>query len=193
MAENTSEKKIIHANDISFRVTTTNYEHNIKSYPVTNFPTPSKPIAQKLVHKNCSENVLVTDSIILNENLRIYRVKILPPFKDKTFFDHAYDHIPGMVIIEACRQLGTALCHKHLNIGYENEFIFEKMETHFFKFASLKNETYIDAHITKIDQKNNKIRKADGIGYIHQNNILLGTISFSTPIVSKKIIARLKL
>jgi A-factor biosynthesis hotdog domain len=66
--------------------------------------TPGQPVAPHLVGRSLSINVVLADA-----DARLDRVTAVlrPPVRHPSMFDHPQDHVPGMVLTEAARQLSV--------------------------------------------------------------------------------------
>ncbi len=51
------------------------------------------------------------------------------------FYEHAQDHVPGLYLIEAVRQLGVAAAHLHHDVPRGRPFVLSEMSVRFDRFA----------------------------------------------------------
>ena len=109
----------------------------------------------------------------------------------KFFFDHELSHLPGILILEAARQFGTAVSHLYFNVPFESQFILHDLSSQFVAGADTDNDVFIDVMITDAKIKNNKIRGLSGVGYVHQNGQVIGKITSSWSIIPNKVVAHL--
>src|SRR3989338_11275546 len=96
-------------------------------------------IDQNLVHKRLIENVIIAHPVELDNEKKIYRTKIIFDLTHKFFFDHELDHLPGILILEAARQFGTAISHLFFNIPFEYQFILHDLSSQFIAGATTDN------------------------------------------------------
>ena len=116
-------------------------------------PTRDIRINKQLVHKHKRENVLVVraEKVEANSNEVYFVAEILQDNKHLFFYEHPSDHVPGMYMIEAARQVGTAVLHLFLGIGMDfPPTIFEKIEVQFKNYAENNRPLFI---IGKIAEK----------------------------------------
>jgi len=150
-----------------------------------------KKIDNKLVHKNLVENVFITDPIILDKEKHIYRTKIIPELNHSFFFDHSLEHLPGMLILEAARQFGTAISHVFFDTPFDSQFILHELTSQFVAGAMANRDVFIDVMITNIKMKKGELRRMTGVGYVHQDNQIIGKITSSWSIIPRNIITHL--
>ena len=151
----------------------------------------SDRIDKKIVHKKIIENVIISHPIELDKEKNVYRTKVIVDPTHKFFFDHELSHLPGMLLIEAVRQFGTALSHLFFNAPFDSQFILHEVSSKFIGGADIKYETFIDGIFTDIVMKKGKPRKLSGTAYIHQNGQIIGSIASSWLIIPNKVLTHL--
>jgi hypothetical protein len=117
------------------QLVTNRFHEWAKDYDVRNVMRLDK----RLVHRYETNNVFVSriqPSPDRREDEFIGQFAFDPdhPF----FFEHALDHIPGLMLIEAARQFGTALAHLHYSVDSDHCFILDDIVVRFERFAELK-------------------------------------------------------
>jgi len=65
------------------------------------------------------------------------------------FFEHDRQHLPGLYIIEAGRQLGLAVPHLFLDVGYDYHSVLDGCDMSFSGFATLTDPLFIDPFFEK--------------------------------------------
>jgi len=158
----------------------------IKSNEITN-----EKIDKALVHKNKPENVVISHPVILDEKNKIYRTKVLVDQSHNFFFDHQLRHLPGMLLLEAARQFGTAISHLFFDAPYDSQFILHDLGSQFVAGAEVGTDVFIDVMIIDVKIKNGKLRKMSGVGYVHQNSEIIGKITSSWSIIPAKVVRHL--
>jgi len=148
-------------------------------------------IDKKFVHKNRVENVLIAHPIVLSEEKKIYRTKIIADLNHTFFFDHSLGHLPGMLLLEAARQFGTTISHLYFNAPFDAQFILHDLSSRFTAGVNSVDDAFIDILITDIKMKNDKLRKMSGIGYVHQNGQVVGKIGSSWSIIPGRVLEHL--
>lgn len=191
VAPNLAQELIISPLSVALRQSLA-LQHNYLEYPESKFPIEAKKIDSKFVHKSHSVNVVIADPIRLDQNLHIYRTRLVIPYDNTFFFDHTYDHVPGILLIEAMRQMGTAVSHRFLNCSFEDHFVLHNANTNFNKFAALNDDPiYIDLSFKILKEKDNKPRKLSGHAFVHSNGELLCDMSSEWTILSTKLMKKL--
>lgn len=97
------------------------------------------------VHKYHEENVLISKIKQINQNLVVG--EIVQDIKHSFFYEHPKDHVPGLYLIEAVRQLGTALSHHYYGVPQNLPFILDDMQTQFYQFAEIDRPLFAIAEI----------------------------------------------
>jgi len=77
----------------------------------------------------------------------IYRAEVRFIRDHPYFFEHDRQHLPGLYIIEAGRQLGLAVPHLFLGVGYDYHSVLDGCDMSFSGFATLIDPLFIDAKI----------------------------------------------
>ena len=148
-------------------------------------------VDKKLVHKTMAENVLIAQPIALDPGRGIYRTKLIADLSHPFFFDHPLGHLPGILLLEAVRQFGTALSHLFYNTPFDSQFILDEINSRFIAEVSSDRETVIDGVVTDVVLKKHVLRSMKGTAYICQNDRVLGMIASTWSIVPAKVMARL--
>lgn len=155
-------------------------------YPVDKFMPNITRIEKKFVHKHRSNNIVISKPCVLSKENLIFRSLLITPFDNLFFFDHEYDHIPGMLALEAIRQLGTAISHLYLDVPFETNFILHNFITNFYSYINIDIKAYVDLIIVILKEKRDFPRKLIGTGYIHQNDKILCDMTSEWSILKKR-------
>lgn len=204
-------KKVLRAEDIAFKFLSKetspkpqiqpDSSHNLnvieevpsfKIYTLDQFPAPSEPLDKRFVHKIFENNVVIKNPIRIDSSKHIYRSKILVPLSNTFFFDHMYEHIPGMMLIEAFRQFGTAISHIYFNIPFDYSFILYNMNTEFKTYTKIQSDAFVDFVITDIKYKHSIARKFVGVGFVHQDNLLTSKFESSWAVLPNSLLNKLE-
>lgn len=69
---------------------------------------------------------------------RVFYANVLVPVSHPFFFEHATDHLPGLMLIEAFRQMVVAVSHRFGKVPQnETQMILDLLETRFISYAEL--------------------------------------------------------
>lgn len=100
----------------------------------------------------------------------IYRAEIRILETHKYFFEHHREHLPGLYIIEAGRQLGLAVPHLFLGVSYDYHSVLDGCDMSFMGFANLTDRLFIDAHVINPVHRKEKLQSLSFDGTFIQNN-----------------------
>jgi hypothetical protein len=94
----------------------------------------------KYVARNSILNV-VLGKLEIEED--VFRADVMPSFKNRALFDHAYDHLPMQVLIEAARQLSVVVIERTTNSLYSKWGLISA-KADYIGFAELDKITTIE-------------------------------------------------
>lgn len=104
------------------------------------------------------------------------------------FFEHPLEHVPGLMIIEATRQLLSACSHKYYNVPFKNvNFIFDNIRVDFVKFLELNYPITICVKPENIETKPGYFLTGDFIVTVFQKNCLAANLNYTGSIVEADI------
>src|SRR3989344_697829 len=146
----------------------------------------NEKIDRKYVHKTRDGNVLISNPVIVDPEKKIYRTKLVYDPNHEFFFDHQLSHLPGMLLLEAGRQFGTAISHQFFNVPFESQFILHELNSQFVAGADRSDDVFIDVMITNAKIRKGELRSMTGIGYVHQKGEIIGKITSSWSIIPDK-------
>jgi len=148
-------------------------------------------IDKKYVHKYWDENVVISNVSAVDEEKKIFRVKLIIDTTHKFFFDHSLKHVPGILMLEASRQFATAVSHLYFGAPFNSQFILHSLGTTFTAEADAEYDVLMDGMIFDIVLRKRELRKMKGVAYIHQNNKVVGSVASAWSIVPADVLARL--
>ncbi|MDM8359617.1 AfsA-related hotdog domain-containing protein [Pandoraea communis] len=93
-----------------------------------------------LVHKSDPANVFVASIMRADATPDGYDCFIANLHIDPShpfFFEHPLDHVPGLMLIEANRQVGTAISHRFYEVSHNLAFVLNSLDVVFEHFAEL--------------------------------------------------------
>ena len=100
-------------------------------------------IDQRYVHKVRPENVLIGDVRRISTEPEEFECEMIVDPTHPFFFEHPLDHIPGMMFLEAGRQLGIAASHLFLGVPFGTQFISREFVIRFDALADLAEPVII--------------------------------------------------
>ncbi|MBC7882880.1 MAG: acyltransferase domain-containing protein [Anaerolineae bacterium] len=101
-------------------------------------------IERQLVHKDYDHNVLLARLSQLNENTVL--AEMVQDLAHPFFYEHAKDHVPGLYLIEAARQLVTALSHAYHGVAMDKAFILDEIQARFLQLTETGVPVFLIAH-----------------------------------------------
>jgi hypothetical protein len=155
---------------------------------------PPPLLDRKLVHKDYEQNVFVSRYEAVDEDHPDDFIGQL--FIDKThpfFFEHPLDHVPGLMLVEAGRQLGTAVAHTAYGVPLgERVFILNGMEVDFTGFAELDQPVFVNSHVSEKKFKRDMLSEMFYHGNFVQNDQNIGFMSGRWNIYDKRVMKRMR-
>ena len=129
-------------------------------------------VMKDLVYKDEDDNRLLEwlGQYEDNTGKTIYRAEIRILESHKYFFEHHREHLPGLYIIEAGRQLGLAVPHLFLDVSYDYHSVLDGCDMSFTGFANLTDPLFIDAHVLNPVYRKGKLQSLSFDGTFIQNN-----------------------
>ncbi len=151
----------------------------------------SGKLDKRYVHKRHDGNVVIAEPVPLDAKAHLYRTRIVVDADHPFFFDHPLKHLPGMLLLEAVRQLGTASSHLFYNAPYDAQFILSEVAARFLAGARLDRLTLIDGLASEVEMKRGVLRRMKGTAYVHQDGQVLGTVTSAWLIVPDRVAGQL--
>ncbi len=142
-----------------------------------------------LVHKARDENVLVARVERTTEGRFATWLRV--PTDHPFFFEHACDHVPGLLLVEAARQAGVAVAHLHHGVPRDGvSFLFRELSASFSAFAALDRPLFGLGEVTGLRRKGDRVTAMTYGGPVLQDGALVGTLSGTWQIVPSGVIER---
>lgn len=133
-------------------------------------------IDKSLVHKYKEHNVLLSRVEKLNESIIIGEAvqDINQPF----FYEHPKDHVPGMYIIEAVRQMVTAVPHLYYGVLMDTPYILDELRAQFHKFAESNLPLFIFQTNHDVVYSDGQFRSMHSKNLVIQDEKVIGIVNF---------------
>jgi len=150
-------------------------------------------IDNKVVHKVNEENNFVARiEQIQKGDSDIFLSQFAINGKHPYFFEHAYDHVPGLMIIESGRQVGTAIAHLFYDVTFDIVFILNEMNIRFFRYVSQLKPLFIRSMVRNKLIRKNKLIQMEHDGYFIQGGQEVAYMGGTWLMYEKKIIERFR-
>ncbi len=129
-------------------------------------PDKAGRIDKKWVHKCDDKNNFVSRIEQVSQgDMDVFISQVGVDRKHPFFFEHEYDHIPGLLMVEAGRQIGTAIAHLFYKVEFGVVFILNEMNVRFFKYVELYKPLFVRSMVrNKLERKGKLIQmNHDGV------------------------------
>lgn len=154
---------------------------------------PPPVIDKKLVHKHRQQNVFVSRfEAVDDEHTDDFVVQLYLDAKHPFFFEHPLDHYPGLMLVEAGRQLGTAVAHVEYGVPFDTVFILNGMSVDFTSFAELDKPVFVNSKVTEKKYKRGALVGMLYGGHFIQDDESIGFMSGRWNMYSKKTMERMR-
>ena len=150
-------------------------------------------IDKKYVHKVKEENNLVSriEQIeVADADSFLSQVAVNP--KHPFFFEHEYDHIPGLLMVEAGRQIGTAIAHLFYEVPFNTAFILNEMNVRFFRYMELRKPLFVKSMVRKKLIRRGRLIQMEHDGYFIQDEHEVAYMGGTWQMYDKRIIERFR-
>lgn len=152
------------------------------------------PIMDKdLTHKHHQENSFLSQVERVSDEQPDEFVGQLALSDDHPFFfEHPVDHYPGLMMVEAGRQLGTAVAHIFYGVPRECVFVLNGMTVDFTTFAELGTPVYVNSTVSEKKYKRDMLIGMFYEGHFIQNEAEIGFMSGRWSIYPRRAIERMR-
>lgn len=154
-----------------------------------------KRIHRKLVHKAELTHVFVECIEALPRTEDAFDRFLAPLVIDSRhpfFFEHPLDHVPGLMLIEGARQVGTAISHLFYDVSFDLNFILNWLEVRFTNFAELTSPVTVQMTIVEKAYRRQRLNGLACRSEWIQDGRSLGTMDAEWSFSSPAVLARLR-
>ena len=152
------------------------------------------PVMDKsLVHKHRQENAFISRVERVDEDHPDDFIGQLFLYDDHPFFfEHPLDHYPGLMLVEAGRQLGTAVAHLIYGVPRDSVFVLNEMTVDFTTFAELGKPVFVNSTVSDKKLKRDLLNGMFYHGHFVQNEEEIGYMSGRWSIYPRRAIERMR-
>lgn len=156
--------------------------------------TCATPVAKRLVHKTRDENVHLADLRHDPEQPGLFRARLICETTHPYYFEHPADHLPGMLLIEAGRQMVEATCHAFGQVPLTgNVFLWNSLSVTFTQFADLHMPVDLLLQIEETDtNQDGSWNRVQCVVSVRQWDHVASRMAFGASIVSQRSFQRLR-
>lgn len=108
------------------------------------------------------------------------------------FFEHHYDHVPGLLMIEAGRQIGTAIAHMFYNVTFDTVFILNEMNIRFFLYTEMATPLFVKSMVRNKLIRKGKLIQMEHDGYFMQDGKEVAYMGGTWQMYNQKVIERFR-
>lgn len=155
---------------------------------------PPPVLDQKLVHKDNLENVFISRFEAFDaEHPDDFVAQLFIDKSHPFFFEHPLDHVPGLMLVEAGRQLGTAVAHVAYDVPVKDTvFILNGMNVDFSSFAELDQPIFVNSTVSEKKFKRGALSEMLYQGHFVQREQEIGFMSGRWNIYPRRIMERMR-
>jgi A-factor biosynthesis hotdog protein len=169
------------------------YVEQLRSWEGSSEARPGERIDKTVVHKLDVRNVFVSRVAQVSpespdEHVAQLSIDVQHPYH----FEHAQDHVPGMMLVEAGRQLAMAIAHIYYRVSLDAVFVLNEVSIAFNHFAELGAPVFVHSRVRdKVFRRDQLVAMSMGGDFI-QNGEVLGSMSGRWTMFERALIERLR-
>jgi hypothetical protein len=186
-----SEGRVRAATLVETRMGATEYLEQLKVWSASGGRAGER-IDKQLVHKLDIRNVFIRRVAPLADHADEHLAELALDEQHPYHFEHAQDHVPGMMLIEAGRQLAMAIAHVYYGVSTEAVFVLNEVSIAFSRFAELKTPVYVHAQVRDKSYRRDQLVAMSSGGEFLQNGVVLGTMSGRWTMFDQAVIDRMR-
>ncbi len=149
-------------------------------------------IDRRIVHRAREENVVIGDVRKISVDPEEFECDLIVDTTHTYFFDHPLDHVPGMLFMEAGRQMGLALSHLFMDVPAGSQFISRDFRIRFDDIAELDRPVVIRAHFEDQLFRQGQLASARLTGQGFQDGRVVCTIDGDWAVYRREVYERLR-
>jgi hypothetical protein len=169
-------------------------------------PAPAPPVLdRRLVHKSFDENVLLSHIEAVPESGATEEgdLQKAPCRRDhfegrlcvqrghRFFFEHPRDHVPGLYLIEAGRQMSVAVAHMFYGVPFGTEFVMTDLTVEFRNMANIHDPLTAHNVMSRHVYRKGQLMSMHSSGAIRQGGLdvarMAGTMVLMDPNLLKRL------
>ena len=161
---------------------------------------------KRLVHKSCDENVLLSHVEALPDTAESsegndqqaptrrdhFRGALYVQQNHRFFFEHARDHVPGLYLIEAGRQMSVAVAHMFYGVPFDIEFIMTELNVEFRNMANIHDPLIAYNTMSRHVFRKGQLASMYSAGVIRQGDLDVARMSGTMVLMDKNLLKRLE-
>lgn len=154
-------------------------------------PNAVPRLPKELVHKHDPRNVFISRVERVSEArpddlVAQLAIDLAHPYH----FEHPQDHVPGMMLMEAGRQLALAVAHLFYEVPMDSVFVLQDVTVGFQHFAALDEPLFIYSTVREKEYRRGRLVAMHYGGDFIQRNEVLGSMSGSWAMYDRRLMER---
>jgi hypothetical protein len=156
-------------------------------------PTNIIRIDKKYVHKTNEQNVFVSRIDCVEKGDKdTFIIQVAVDSTHPYFFEHCYDHVPGMLLLESGRQAATAIAHLFYTVNFDAVFILMEMYARFYNYVETSKPLFISSTVKNKKYKKGELIQMEQDGVFVQDFNEVGYMGGSWRMCNKRVIERMR-
>lgn len=148
---------------------------------------------KKYVHKDKDENNFISRiEHIEKGEADCFLSQVVLDNTHPFFFEHNYDHVPGLLMVEAGRQIGTAIAHMFYDVEFDVVFILNEMTIRFFLYTELSKPLFVKSMVRNKLIRKGKLIQMEHDGYFMQDGNEVAYMGGTWQMYDKRVIERFR-
>lgn len=152
---------------------------------------PSR-IDTALVHKTHVEHVFISPIEVVPGETDLYEADVVVDQRHVFFYEHPLDHVPGLLLVEAARQMGTAVTHMYYGAPRDSAFVLNEMMIKFAQFAEHAPRLQIKMRIHDVNLRGGRIASLRCASAWWQEGKQIGTVDALWSVYDARTMSRLR-
>lgn len=144
------------------------------------------------VHRTVPSNVLLGRIARGSEDEQVFVAQVIVDRCHPFFFEHVLDHVPSMMLIEAGRQLGIAVCHVFLDVPFGTAFAPTSIQAEFTQYAELDSPIILQSTVRDRVLRRGRLVSMVLDGSFHQLGQIFGKMCGRWTMMPPELYARLR-
>jgi 2-oxo-3-(phosphooxy)propyl 3-oxoalkanoate synthase len=155
-------------------------------------PSPADRLDKSLVHKLDARNVFVARVEAVPQGLDEHVAELAIDREHPYHFEHPQDHVPGMMLVEAGRQLAMAIAHIFYKVPLDAVFVLDEVTINFRRFAELSAPIYVHSKVREKQYRRDQLTSMSNGGDFLQDGEVVGTLTGRWTMYDRALISRLR-
>jgi hypothetical protein len=154
-------------------------------------PIPTR-IDRSVVHRSRSEHVFISPIEVVAGAADLYEADVVADQRHAFFYEHPLDHVPGLLLVEAVRQMGTAVTHLYYGAATDSAFVLNDMDIKFTQFAEHDARLQIRMRIHDVQWRRDRVASLRCASTWWQSGKSIGTMDAMWSVYEARTMSRLR-